>query len=464
MAAEPAARKPPVVPRDVADKLLTECLGTPMAWEWLRTLCDDIGGRVSGTESGRRAEEWAADALRRVGLERVRFDPFEVPVWQRGQLDVHIAASYGWRLTALAHGFSPSECHVTAPVIDGGYGMPGDYERLGNLVQGAAVLCDEGAPQGKRTPHRTEKLAWAAAHGAAGLLLGGSAPGYLPRTGVCHPSGSPIPSIGLAYEDASRLRRLLADGLRPIVHIEMRNSLSVGVARNVLADLPGAELRDEFVLAGAHLDSWDVSQGATDNGLGCAILVQAAAALAACGKTPRRTLRFVLWAAEETGLRGSKHYVAEREDELERIVAVMNFDMTGDPQGYWVPGRNGDHPLLMSLASDLAPLGMRSEISTQPSLHSDHQPFLLAGVPIVCLAGRLPDGGGGQYYHSSGDTFEKVSLPGLCRAACVAAHTLWALADAPEAPYRRMNRSDITAMLERAGLAEAIRAEEGTEP
>ena len=447
------------VPQDVSDRLLAECLGRAHAYQSLQRLCDGVGGRTSGSQTGALAEDWAHDALVAAGLGRVWFEPVEVAVWQRGTLLADVCGSHGWRLDALSHGFAADECDVTAPVVDAGFGVPEDYARLNGLARGAAVLCREGAPQGKRAPHRTEKLAWAVANGAAAMMLAGSTPGCLPRTGVCHRTGSPIPSIGLTKEDSDRLQRALSGGIRPAVRIRMDNRTFAGTARNVLADIAGSELPDEIVLAGAHLDSWDVAQGATDNGLGCAIVLQAARSLAACGRAPRRTLRFALWAAEETGLHGSRNYVATHGDELDRVAAVMNFDMTGDPYGYWTPGHPESHDVLRRLAAQLAPLGMTDEASHQAGLHSDHQPFMLAGVPIVGLMARLPEGGGGHYYHSAGDTFEKVSLPALCRAAAVAAHTLWALADTPDRTFARMTKEEVDAMVAEAGLTEAIAAD-----
>lgn len=448
-----------IVPPDVSDRLLAECLGRPMAYDALRDLCDQIGGRTSGAVSGDRAEAWAARHLESSGLERVRCESLEIPVWERGSLVAEVIAPQPRPLNALAHGFAPDHCDVTAPIVDAGCGLPEEYDRIGELARDALALCDETAPPGKRNPHRTERLAWAVERGAAGLIIAGATAGCLPRTGVCHRNGSPIPSIGLTAEDAGRLRRDLEAGVRPKVRIRMSNTTRTGTARNVLADIGGAEDRHEIVLAGAHLDSWDVAQGATDNGIGCAIVLQAARALMAVGRTPRRSIRFALWAAEETGLRGSRQYVSAHADELGAIAAVMNFDMTGDPSGYWLPGVSEPPRLFRDLAQQLAPLGMRPEFTSQAALHSDHQPFMLEGVPIVGLNGPLPESGGGRYYHSAGDTFEKVSQPALCRAAAVAAHTLWAIADAPELPIRRLSRQAVRRMIARAGLTEAVEAD-----
>ena len=196
-------------------------------------------------------------------------------------------------------------------------------------------------------------------------------------------------------------------------------------------------------------------------GLSTAIVLEMARALAALPASlrPRRRMRFALWAAEETGLRGSKAYVAAHAGELGHHAAVMNFDMTGDPYGYWAPGRADATTLLVWLAHRLAPLGMRQDLRHEAGLHSDHQPFMLAGVPVVALLGELGEQGG-RYYHSVGDTFEKVSLPALCRAAAVGAITLWALADADDAlALPHFGAAEVRGMIDAADLTEALRAE-----
>jgi hypothetical protein len=137
---------------------------------------------------------------------------------------------------------------------------------------------------------------------------------------------------------------------------------------------------------------------------------------------------------------------------------MLNFDMTGDPYGYRTPGHRDPGSLLRDLAGQLAPLGMRPEFQHSASLHSDHQAFMLAGVPVVMLDGALPEEGA-RYYHSVGDTFEKVSVPGLCRAAAVGAYTMWALADAPERVLPHQTPEQVRAMIDEADLYEALVAE-----
>ena len=197
----------------------------------------------------------------------------------------------------------------------------------------------------------------------------------------------------------------------------------------------------------------------TDGELATMLGHEMAHALAALGRRPRRTLRFALWAAEEVGLCGSHAYVKSHRDGLDRICGLLNFDMTGDPFGYWSPGRKEKHALLKGLAEQLAGIGMREDYDHKAGLHSDHQPFMLEGVPVVALMAKL-EGQGGHYYHSVGDTFEKVSQPALCRAAAVGAHTMWAIADAPERPWVRLTRDEIEKMIDEDDLREALAAEQ----
>lgn len=445
------------VPAAVADRLLAEILGRPAAHAALGRLCDTVGGRPAGSEAARRAEDWAHGLLGDWGLHDVRFETFSVTAWQRGPLTAAVEAPDAWPLAALAHGYSPARADVRGAVVDAGHGEPEDFARLGDAARGAVCLADEDASPGQRVRHRSEKLAAAVDAGAAALLIHSRDAGVVARTGVCAAAEAAIPSLGISLEDGLRLKRLLAAGSVPTVHIAMTNGFATRPTRNVLADLTGRERPDEIVLAGGHLDSWDVAQGAVDNGLGAAIVLEMAralAALAAVGWRPRRTVRFALWAAEEIGLLGSKHHVAQHGDALDDIVAVMNFDMTGDPFGYWTPG-HAPAPLLVALADQLAPLGMRRAFDDKAGLHSDHEPFMLEGVPVVGLRATLPPDIG-RTYHSHSDTFDKVALAPFARAACVGAHTLLALADAPERPLPRLGPPAVRRMLERAALVEAL--------
>ncbi len=444
------------------DRLVASALLHNGSYERLRWLCDHVGGRVAGSSAGEAAEQWAAETFRGFGLEP-RFEAFEIDAWERDDLEALALGPSPWKLCALSHGNSPRRASVEAEVVDAGHGERPDLERLADRVRGRWVLCDEGVAPGHRPLHRSEKLALAAEFGAAGLLLYSSAPGNLPRTGMCAEREAPIPGIGISQEDGARLKRLLAAGSTVPVRVEMSNRIRRATVRNVLADLPGADSPAEVVLAGAHLDSWDPAQGATDNGLGAAIVLDMARVLAENLPRPRRTLRFALWAAEEIGLLGSKHHARLHATELADYCAVLNFDMTGTPHGYWIPGEQEPPALFRELAERLDGLGMDpASFDGKAGLHSDHQPFMLEGVPVVGLLGRL-EGQGGHYYHAVGDTFEKVSKPGLCHAVAVGACTMAALAQAELRPMEHRTRERVVRMVTDADLLEAL-AVEGWRP
>jgi hypothetical protein len=327
--------------------------------------------------------------------------------------------------------------NITAPLTDVGYGEREDYELHKTDLPGKVVLSDEGVREGHRFLHRSERLALAIEYGAAALMIASSADGLL-RTGLCYTTESPIASMGISGEDGLLLRQRMAQGKSPLANIVMTNSMSTGTARNVLAEIPGSD-----------------DAGAIDNGVGVAIVLDTARALAACGKRPRRTIRFALWAGEEIGLLGSRDYVERHADELDKLAALINLDGTGAPYAYNTEGRKQPAQLLRDLVRQLAPLGMRDDFTSGVWLHSDHQDFMLAGVPTLTLMSGVNEAARGVY-HTAKDTFDKVSLPALCHASAVTAHTLWALADEPQRSFERHTPAQVDQMIDEFSLREEL--------
>lgn len=453
------------LPQEIHETIIASSFAASEAAERMSELCDGIGGRLAGSEAGRRAEDWTLAKLAGLGLKDCWTEALPLLLWEREQLDARVVGPVGWSLDSVAHAYSPLEVDLRADLVDVAHGRRQDFAAWGQALRGRIALCDEEAPAGDRNPHRSERLAAAIEQGAAGLLILSAAAGGITRTGVCHRGLAPIPSLSISREDGLRLRRILAGGDRPRVSIRMRNRAVQAEGRNVLAQLPGRDPAAGLVLAGAHLDSWDLAQGAADNGLGSVIILEIARVLSRLhaslpeGRRPRATIRFALWTAEEIGLLGSTAYQAREaaENGLTRHRAVMNFDMTGSPEGYWLPGQAGPGRTLAGLARQLAPLGMSDKVDHRAALHSDHQAFMLAGVPVLALLAPLgPDGG--RYYHSRSDTLDKIDLPALSRAVAVGAATLWALADETEPSLPWLSPEQVAAMVDVAGLREALAA------
>ncbi len=262
----------------------------------------------------------------------------------------------------------------------------------------------------------------------------------------------------MAREDGLRLSRLIESGKPLRISLDLRNRVGgPGQARNVVAEIRGGSLPDEIVLLGAHLDSWDLGTGALDNGVNCALVVEVARALAAAARPrPRRTVRFVLFTGEESGLLGSRGYVERHRAEMGRYAAVLIHDVgDGRIRGYF---NNGRPDLTAALSAALAPVaasGARGS-NDEAILGTDNFDFLLEGVPNF-----VADQETERYladYHAQSDTFDKVDLREASWNAAVAAVATFGFADAPGRPGPRQSREEIGRLLEKTGLARQMRS------
>ena len=189
------------------------------------------------------------------------------------------------------------------------------------------------------------------------------------------------------------------------------------------------------MLLGAHLDSWDLGTGATDNAAGASAVIEAARLLAGAGARPRRSIRFVLFSGEEQGLFGSLAYVAKHKDELPRHSAVFVIDTgTGRIDGMSLQGRAEVEPVMRQVVEPLVALGV---VDTDLRLEwgSDHLPFDEAGVPAFCFEQVQHDYS--RNHHSEADTFDKLKPAELQQAAVVAALTAYRTAQLPDLLPRR---------------------------
>jgi carboxypeptidase Q len=442
----------------------TQTQGSPSISENALELLDRIGGRMSGQPSGDRAERFVAGRLRAYGLEAVELEPFPLLGWSRGGAEMTLAdgPTAGRRVPVLSLGHVGTH-DVSAPLLDGGFGTAEEIEEAAGRVRGAILVVRVGEPAGYgRSVHRTEKISLAAAAGAAGFVMVAPRPGTLVQVGTASlgDEPSPLPAVGIGHEAGSWLLRMMAHHPGQAARLRVDNWLGPAQAANVWGGIGGR--LDEVVLAGAHLDSWDLGSGALDNGSGTLVLLEAARLLAervrGSGERPLRSIRFAFWMGEELGLYGSRHHVARllEEGTLSRYRVLLNLDMVGTPTGFGAMDRPELAPLLEALAAEITAAGipLRREIPLGGGLYSDHQPFLLQGVPVVSLRSRYREGAVG-YYHSAGDTRDKLDEPGLQQAAMVAAELLWRLANATELPDR-WDEAEIGRRLDAMGLRDPL--------
>jgi carboxypeptidase Q len=452
LAAAPSAERAP-------EALIAEVLSprSPMEGN-LRVLTDEIGGRVTGSASYERALSWGVEAFRRAGVDAVTLESYPAPAkWEAESAAAALVAPERFPLRVVSFALAPSTPGaLVASLVDAGDGRRADFERLGAAAKGAVALV-------RSKPMRSfedlfaeylaapEMLQAAVEKGAAAILFVSTRPrDLLYRHTVTWGTLAPIPMAQVAREDGLRLLRLLEKGSPMRISLDLRNRVGgPWEAKNVVAVIRGGEKPEEIVLLGAHLDSWDLGTGALDNGVNCALVIEVARALAS-GPRPRRTVRFVLFTGEETGLLGSQGYVTRHRGELDRHAAVVIHDIgDGRIRGYFNNGRPELTPALSAALAPVAPWGADGS-NDEALLGTDNFDFLLEGVPNF-VANQETE----RYladYHAESDTFDKVDVREARWNAAVAAVAVSDFANAPGRPGPRQSRAEIARLLEKSGL------------
>jgi hypothetical protein len=442
------------------------------AFEYLEVLADELGPRLTGSAQYERSVHWAAEQLRSMGIAQVRLEPVVLRHgWQRGPAQGTLLGKTPRALHVASYGWSPP-----TP----GQGLTGPIAFLEDTtdeaiaaahVQGALVLIDRASLTGPMVFRHTTPEEWERERryetldrrlknaGALAALVYTKTLNQVVRTSDPTEGGEalalPVASIG--REDALLIRRQLAK--EPVrVALSLANVLTGPVTlQNVIAELPGREQRSEWVMLGAHLDSWDLATGAQDNGSGVAQVMEAARALSHLASPPRRSLRFVLWAAEEQGENGSKAFVHAHADAMSQVVAYLNTDTgAGRPLGWNVAGRDDLARALAPLAPLLDRIG-GSATSDDLSFDTDVAAFIVAGVPALNLD-VVDDQYDAVVHHKPADTLDKVNVHDLTAGAAMLAVTAYALAETVEPVVPRLSVAQREQLLERNGALEYIRA------
>lgn len=266
-----------------------------------------------------------------------------------------------------------------------------------------------------------------------------------------------LPMLMVAREDGERMARLLASANPLWADIAIPNHIGGPIKSwNVVAELRGSEKPDEFVILGAHLDSWELGTGALDNGCNSALVVDALRAIKATGLKPRRSMRFILFSGEEQGLIGSRMYSTAHRNELDKAAGVVIFDAgTGKTTGFSTGGRKD---VAASAQALVAPLEQFGAAQLNPSAESgtDHFDFMLEGVPTFVAeqeaANYLVN------YHATSDTYDKVDFPQLKKHVAEGAYLSFALANAAERVGPRLERPQIEQSLKEIHFDDEMKA------
>ncbi|MFH6602979.1 M20/M25/M40 family metallo-hydrolase [Maribacter algicola] len=431
------------------------------AYTTLEEATKTIGHRLTGSENGAKAEEYTYNKFKEYGFEDVAFQTFEVEAWARDQVALKINDE-DVKVVTLGH--SPVEASVTGEIVDMGNGLEVDYQNSPDAVKGKISLVYigilEGSEEGLTNLHRSEKTALAIKYGAIGIIIINQVDNGVLLTGTASVTGEliPIPAVCIGKEDGMALKESLKNG-KATADIEMTNKSDMIKARNVIATLKGSELPDEVIVIGGHLDSWDLATGAIDNGIGSFAVLDIARAFKANNLSPKRTIKFMMFMGEEQGLLGSKHFVNEaiKNGTIDNIKYMMNLDMSGNPIGMNAGGKLDDEAFFKSLgeAIQMQDTIYKNDFSNRSGLHSDHQPFMLEGVPILSVHSNLDRSIYGCY-HSDCDDFDLVNKEHITNTARFGTMMLYGLANADKLPATKMDSETTKEFMIKNNLKEKL--------
>ena len=426
----------PALYHDAASRLIGAALTDEGGWRKLEYLCDRIGNRIAGSASLERAIEWAAAEMRREGLENVQTPPVKVPHWVRGVESARLVAPIESPVFMLGLGGSiatPPE-GITAEVV--AVSSYDELEALGaDRVRGRIVLYSVGSFE-----YRFTGAIRAAKLGAVASLVRSIASLSLrdPHTGSMQydPAVPPIPHAAVSVEDALRIRRLIDAGNTVRLRLKMSaQTLPDADSANVVGELPGRDRPEEIVALGGHIDSWDVGQGAQDDGSGFVACWQAVVLMKQLGLIPRRTVRLVFWTDEEHGGSGAAAYRKWIGDTLKNHVAAIEMDGGSEhPVGFGLSIAGASDDVMNRALQRAKQIGTlldgigASEISKGGG-GNDIAPLMREGVPG--FGHRTVGQRYFEWHHSEADTLDKIDPRDFRLNVASLAVLAYVLADMP---------------------------------
>ena len=430
----------------------------------LRVLTDEIGGRVPGTPAMQRALDWGVAAFKQAGADQVHTEKFKIPVaWAEGDTRITVVDPVQFPVRAVSVAWAPAlpaKRHVR--VVDVGDGTENNFKSAGN-VAGALLLVHSKVLQSwddlfDEYLRAGGVITRAVRAQAAAIAFTSTREHDILYRHINSPDGhiDRIPQLVVAREDAERMARLLASG-KPLyadVSIPNRVGPAIGTA-NVVAELRGSEKPEEYVVLGAHLDSWELGTGALDNGCDAALVIDALRAIRASGIKPRRSIRFILFSGEEQGLLGSRAYVEAHKNEMDNVAGVVIFDSgTGHVSGFSTSGRKDIVPSVAKLIEPLRTF-QATELTNDANPGTDNFDFFLQGVPTL-----VANNDSANYlvnYHAVSDTYDKVDQPQLKRQVAEAAETTLAIANADQRIGPRLTRAEIEQLMRDTHLDQQLK-------
>jgi len=408
------------------------------AYDVLESLTTEIGPRPAGSPAMARAKDWALAKLNAMGFSNVHAEPFAIWAWFKGTETAEVTDPFPQPLVITGLGGSVA---TPPPGVEGEIVLFKTWQDLlaakpGSLEGKIAVLTQRMGPLDSPTGYevanrwRRKGASEAARRGAVGFLIRSLATNDLrdPHSGALNydDDARKIPAAALSGPDADQLERMVDRNIPIKVKFTLVPTyLPDAKSWNVVGEIPGASLPSQVVLVSAHLDSWGLGTGAIDDGAGAAI-VMTAAQLAATQK-PARTIRVVLWGAEETNQAGPEYFKAHA-DELSDIALAGEADFGADKVlSFQAPKGAADLAPIKTLMATLAPLGVSFNPTPAAFGGDDITPLYQAGVPVISL--RQDGTHYFDWHHSMNDTLDKVDPKALDQAVAAWTAAIYATAD-----------------------------------
>lgn len=428
-----------------AETIRDAALNQNIALDYITQLTTRFGPRPAGSKAEQDAAAWAADYMRAQGFQNVRIEQFPLVGWERGEESGSIVGARPQRLVLAALGHSPG----TNGVIEADVVRFDSLEALnaapaGSLTgkiayvdAGQMVRMQDGSGYGPLTRIRGAGPAAAAAKGAVAFIMrsAGSDEHRMPHTGTTRyvDGRVPLPGFALSAPDADTVSRLIAMGEPVRIRLSSTARTYQTTSQNVIGDIVGRSRPDEVIVLGSHMDSWDLGTGAIDDGAGGAITLAAAKAIAASGRRPARTVRVVLYGAEEvdqptdTG-NGGGAYLRGIGTAVEKHIIAGESDFGAD-RVYALqlpPGAQGSD-FARAAARVLYPIGVLSSSVPETSGGADIGPLAEVGVPVFGLSQD-----GTRYFdlhHTADDTLDKIDPAQMSQNVAAWAALVWLIAD-----------------------------------
>ena len=394
-----------------ANRLIHTATNSPFGFKRLETLCDTFGPRFTGSANLENAIDWCMKEMKKDGFKNVHGEKVKVPRWVRGRESATLISPRHRALPMMGLGGSvgtPKE-GITAEVL-----VVKSFEDLKTKTEqakGKIVLFNLPFTEYRETVIvRRLGAIEASKAGAVASLIRSVGPFSMqsPHTGnmAYKDEVKKIPHAALSLEDAEMLARMQARGEKLKIQLKMEaHMLPDGYSRNVIADIPGAEHPEQIVIVSGHIDSWDVGQGAMDDGGGCVASWEAARLMLKLGLKPKRTIRVVLWTNEENGIRGAKEYARRHAKDLKNHVLAIESDSgVFNPSGYGFLGSGKGMETIQAVGKLLDPI-QAGEIK-KGCRGADVLKLITGGVPAMHL--EVDREKYFWFHHTDADTTDKL--------------------------------------------------------